>query len=332
MKRTVLYKNSCDRTAAAVELCFYYKTLCASVRICFKLFYFCDKKYGFEKVGNSLSCKSRYGNAYNVSAPFFGNEVVLCKFRLYRVYISRGLIYFIYRNDDGNARCLCVVYSLYRLGHDSVVSRNYDYGNIRRLGASCTHCRKSFMSRGVEECYVFSVEVYSVSAYMLCYTAGFSRSYTRMTYSVEKRCLTVVNVTHNAYDGASCYEVFLFVCLFVEEFILYCNNNFLRYDSAHLVCDKISGIIVYYLVYRRHNAHHHELFDNFSRGDFHKPCKFSYRYFVGNGDLYRLRLFVLVVFLCVHHRNVTAFSLCIRIVVLLFFKFLSVRSHVIPSG
>ena len=79
------------------------------------------------------------GNADCVTAPLFGNELVLCELLLDSVGINIGLIHFVDSYDDCNACGLCVVDSFDSLGHNTVISGNNEHGNIRSLCAACTH-------------------------------------------------------------------------------------------------------------------------------------------------------------------------------------------------
>ena len=110
-----------------------------------------------------------------------------------------------------------MVYSLDGLGHDSVVSRNYEDRDIGRLCASRSHRGKRLVSGGVEEGKLSVADLYSVSTDVLCDTACLSGGYVRVSYSIEERGLAVVNVTHYADNGCAVNQLILGVLGLVEE-------------------------------------------------------------------------------------------------------------------
>ena len=187
------------------------------------------------------------------------------------------------------------------------------------------------MAGGVEECDVLTVEVNSVSTDVLCDTARLAACNVRMADSIEKRCFTVVNVTHYANNGASCFEVFFRIFNLVKELIFDCNNNFFCNDSAHFFCNEKSRIVIDNLVNRCHNAHHHKLFNDFSGSNLHKLCELANRDFIGDSDLNRLCLLCFIVLLSVHHGSFALFALCIGVLLGLFFHFLAVGRHIVSA-
>ena len=186
MESTVLHENRCHGTSALVKSRLYYDTLCAAVGISFQLLHFRYEKHHFEKLGNTLFRQRGNRNAYRISAPLLGNEVILRESLLYSLGICSGLIHLVYGNDYGNACRLCMVYSLYRLRHDAVVCGNYENRDIRRFRAARTHSRKCRMTRCIKECDVLAVAVYSVCTDMLCDTACFARGDSRVSYRIKK--------------------------------------------------------------------------------------------------------------------------------------------------
>ena len=154
--------------------------------------------------------------------------------------------------------------SLDCLRHDTVISGNNKDCHVSYLRASRTHCRERFMTRCVKECNYSVVELYAVSAYVLCDTARFIFSYACMTDCVKKRCLTVVNVTHYNNYRRTRNKVFLLILMLClnHEHILFCKDNLLLYGYSEIITDKLSRFKVYCLILRSHNAKHHKLLYN----------------------------------------------------------------------
>ena len=119
---------------------------------------------------------------------------------LYLVGICGGLIHLVYRNYYRKISSLCVIYRFYRLRHDTVICRNNEYCDISSQRTSCTHSCKRFMSGCIKECDVPAACLYSVSTDVLCDTACLACGNVCVSYSVKKRCFTMVNVSHNNND------------------------------------------------------------------------------------------------------------------------------------
>ena len=290
MESTCLNENCCNGAAAAIKLCLDYDTLRTACGICLIFSDLCNEKDVLKKVGDTHTCKSGYGTAHNVAAPLLGHEGVVCELALYGVGVSRGLIHLIDGNDDLNACSLCMVDSLNCLGHDTVVCRNDEDSDISSLCTAGTHCCERLVSGGVKEGDILAVDVYGISTDMLCDTAGLTLGDARMADSIEKRCLTVVNVTHYADNGGTLNEVLIAVLLLVEELLLNGNDYLLGTNGTKLVCNKVCRIVIDDLVYRNHHAHHHKAL-NYLCGSYLKTaCKLAYAYLLGDRDLKGLLL------------------------------------------
>ena len=221
----VLYKHSSYRTSSLVEPCFYYYTLCTSVGIRLKLCNLSGEKNHFEKLIYTLFCFCGNRYARYISSPFLGNYIVLGKLLLYSIGICPHLIHFVYCYYYGNACCLCMIYSLYRLRHDTVIGCYNKYCYIGSHCTSCPHSRKCFVSGGIKEGYFLSVHLNTVCSYMLCNTSCFAHRYICVTYSVKQRGLSVVNVSHNYNYRCSFYQVAVIVLAVVYNSFLDSYDN-----------------------------------------------------------------------------------------------------------
>ena len=104
------------------------------------------------------------------------------------------------------------------------------------------------MTGSVKEGDVLVVDINSVSTDVLSNTACLACSYVCMTDLIEKRGLTVVNVTHNNNDRSSFNEVFFAVHFFAEQLFFNGNDNLLGYCRTHFVGNKEGGIVVDILI------------------------------------------------------------------------------------
>ena len=97
---------------------------------------------------------------------------------------------------------------------------------------------------------------------MLSDAARFALGYVCVTDSVEDRCLTVVNVTHNNYDRRSADEVSVVILAVVDNLFLDCNDYLFLNLCVELHSDELRCIVVDCIVRGNHRAHHKRLFNN----------------------------------------------------------------------
>ena len=110
------------------------------------------------------------------------------------------------------------------------------------------------MAGSIEKSYLLTVEVNSVCADMLGDTARLCRGDIGMAYSVKKRGLAVVNVTHDNDDRVSRRKILCGVIGIVDYSVLYSDNDFLFGLCAELGRDYRGGVVVDDLVDSSHNA------------------------------------------------------------------------------
>ena len=247
MKSSLLYKNCSNRALSFVKLCFNNQTSGCTVWICFQFTYLCCKQDHFKKSINSLSCmgRNRYKNC--TSTPVFRNQLVFRKFLFYTFNIGTWFINLVNSNNDLNACCFCMADSLYCLRHYTIVRCNNQNCNICRISTTHTHCSKCFMSRSIQESNLLSVDLYHRSTDMLCDTASLTSGYICFTDSIQKRCLTMVNVTHNTDNRWSWNHLGFILFFLFQKFsdhihllFRFCNNiifqsNFLSFFKIDLM-------------------------------------------------------------------------------------------------
>ena len=174
------------------------------------------------------------------------------------------------------------------LRHDTVVgSDDYD-GDIRSLGAARTHCGKCCVTGGIKEGDVLAVNVYAVCTDVLSNTARLSCGYVCISYLIEQRGLTVVDVTHNDNDGCALDELVVAVLGIVKQTILDGDNDLLGRLCADILGYVQRGIKVDILGDVSHNARAHKSLDDLRCGDLESCRKVAYG--DGFGDCYLERL------------------------------------------
>ena len=95
---------------------------------------------------------------------------------------------------------------------------------------------------------------------------GFRIRNVGMTNLIQKRRLTVVNVTHNRNDWWSRYHVFRILVFLIKEFVQVGNvflNLFLSFDPI-ISGQKLNRVRIQGLVLVDHDAKHEQLLDDFS--------------------------------------------------------------------
>src|SRR5699024_5274860 len=95
----------------------------------------------------------------------------------------------------------------------------YQNSDICRLRATKTHGSKGFMTRCIKERDLLVVDIYHISADMLCDTTGFSLCDMRGTNGIQKRSLTVVNMTHDTDNQRTTHQGALIVLFLFQKFL-----------------------------------------------------------------------------------------------------------------
>ena len=145
------------------------------------------------------------------------------------------------------------------------------------------------MTGGVKESYLLTVEVDSVSADVLCYSARLGSCHICVAYGIEQRCLSVVNMTHNDHDRVSGLKVRGVIVAVVYYSVLNGNNYLLLSSRAELRRDYRRRVVVNNLIDGGHNAQREKLFNNLGGCHFQHCRKLGNNYLVRYFDNY-LRL------------------------------------------
>ena len=99
-----------------------------------------------------------------------------------------------------------MVDSLHGLRHNTVIGSYYQDRNICGIGTTHTHGSKCLMARRIQKRDLLVIDGDHISTDVLCDTACFPVSHVGISDAVQKRCLTVVNMTHNTDYRRSCNQ------------------------------------------------------------------------------------------------------------------------------
>ena len=167
-----------------------------------------------------------------------------------------------------------MVDSFYSLWHNTIICCNYKDCDISGICTTHTHSCKCFMSRCIQECNLLTVYIYCVSTDMLCDTACFLICYVSLTDSIQKRSLTMVNVSHYADNRRSLNHIFFFFFILFQQLFDNVYLNFLLADDIIINCDILSSFIGNLLIYRYDLSLHEELLNDSGWLDLHLISQF----------------------------------------------------------
>ena len=122
---------------------------------------------------------------------------------------------------------------------------------------------------------------------MLGNAAGFPCRNRCVPDRVQKGGFTVVNVSHNHHNRGAGLQLLFFILVYVNEFFLNRDDNFLFNLAAHFLRNNGGGLKVDELADRRHYTVFHQAFNHFSSTFFHAGRKFPYGNFIGNLHFHR---------------------------------------------
>ena len=212
-------------------------------------------------------CRNR--NKYCTSAPIFRNQFIFRQFLFYSLNIRIRLINLVDGNNNFNSGCLGMVNGLYRLWHHAIIRCHHKNGNIGGIRTTHTHCRKCLMSRCIQEGNLLSVDGYHISTNMLCDTARFAIGYLSVTDGIQQRCLTMIDMTHNADNRWTCNHIVLCFFLLTKQFLNNIHLDFRLTDAVEFQCNLFCLLIIHVLVYRHHNALHKQFLNDHRSLHFH---------------------------------------------------------------
>ena len=111
--------------------------------------------------------------------------------------ICRRFIHFIDGYDNRYAGSFRMVNRFNCLGHNAVVRRYDQNGNVCALCASGTHGSKRLMARRIQEGNLLAACIYSISANMLSDTACFTGRYMSLADGIQQGGFAMIDMAHN---------------------------------------------------------------------------------------------------------------------------------------
>ena len=282
MEGSLLYEDCRHGTASLVKLGLDDHSSGLSLCVCLELHDIRCEGYHLQQIVNARSCLCGNRHKYRAAAPFLGNELVFRKLLLHAVGICTGLIYLVYCNDYLNICGLCMVYGLYRLGHDAVVSRNNEDHDIGGIGTSHTHRREGLMSGGVKEGYLPALDADRIGSYGLGNAACLLFGDVALSYGIKQRGLAVVDVTHDADYRRTLFHGALILFILFEELCNDVYRLFMLTDDVVVYGDILGFLVADLGVYRHYLPRKEELFDYHGGLQSHVICKFLDGQRVGN--------------------------------------------------
>ena len=262
MKCSLLDQYVCHRAFSLVQLCLQNKSSCLAVRICLQLQNIRSKKDHIQQAINALSgfCGNR--NEDCASSPVFRNQSVFGQLLFYTVHICARLINFVYRYNNLDARRFGMVNRLNGLGHHAVIGSHNKNRDIRGFRAAHTHGGKCLVPRCIQERYLPIPHLDAVGTDILRNSSRLAVGHMRIADVVQKRCFTMIDMTHDADDRGTRNEILLFLFVFLQKLGDHIDLLLRLGDNIVLQGNFLGLLIVDLLVYRIHFAFHKEIFDN----------------------------------------------------------------------
>ena len=220
-----------------------------------------------------------------LAAPLLGHEAVLGELLHDPVGVGVFLIDLVHRHEDGDIGSLSVVDGLHGLGHDTVICRHHQNGNIRDHSAAGTHGRKRLMARRIQKRDGLAVNLHLIGADVLGNAAGLAGGNGRIADGIQQRGLAVVHVAHDHHNGSAGNQILGPVLRGVDELFLDSDHNLLFHLAAKLLGHKGGGIKVDDLAQRGHDAVFHQALDHLCAGLFHAAGQLTHADLIGNLDL-----------------------------------------------
>ena len=207
-------------------------------------------------------CGDRY--EFVLPAPVCRHDIDLGQLGFDIVRIGTLFVHLVDCNDHRDTCCFGMRNRFLGLRHDTVICCNDDNNDIGRLCSTCTHLSKGFVARSINERDLLAVLLYLVGTHMLCNTARFSVRYFGRTDLVKKRCLTMVDVTHDRNDRRSLFKVCIFfgiVDLYIVKLIERIHRSDFHFELFSKDLNLVFGKEV---ILRYHHSEGKEYFDHFA--------------------------------------------------------------------
>ena len=143
------------------------------------------------------------------------------------------------------------------------------------------------MTGGIKEGDILILNLYAVRADRLRDATCLTRGNVGMADRVKQRGLTVVNVTHNTYDGRSRLELICGILVLVEELLLDRYDDLLRDRYAEFERNQLCGVVINGLIDRSHLSEQHQLLHDLNCRYVQTGCELTNNDRLGKRDRFR---------------------------------------------
>ena len=215
------------------------------------------------------------------SAPIFHQQVHAGQLFFDLFGIRFCPVHLVDGKHNGDTGCLRVADGFLGLGHDRVVRRHNNNGNVGHLGTAGTHGGKRFVARCIQEGDLLtSGQLHTVSTNVLRDAPGLTGDDIGLPDVVQKRGFTVVDVSHDRNNRGTGRQIFFGIGCFQQglvDFFVHKEDGeteFIRYDGERL--------LVQTLVHGDHDAQGQTDGDNGRYRHRHHVGQFGYRHKLGN--------------------------------------------------
>ena len=196
---------------------------------------------------------------------------------VYLLRVGTILVYLIDCKDHRYTGSLGVADGFTGLGHDGVVCRHHDDGDVGDFGTAGTHGCEGLVTGRVQEGDGFAIgHVHLVGTDVLGDTTCLPGDHVCIPDIVEQGGFTMVDVTHDGDDRRSGLQVFRIIFLILVLHL----HLFLHVDEfdfeAEFSGDELDDFRIEALVDGYHDAKAHTLADDFSEADIHQVGEFAY--------------------------------------------------------
>ena len=274
---TGLDQDRRDRALALVETAFNHQAACRRVDRGFQFQHFGLQQYLLEQVVDTLAGFCRHWHERRLATVFFRHNLFGDQFLRHALDVAARFVDLVDRHDQRYAGSFRVGDRFLRLRHHAVVGRHHQDDDVGCLGATGTHCRKGFVTRGVEEGDHAAWRFDVVSADVLRNAARFARCHLGAADVVQQRGLAVVDVTHDGNHRCARGRLEVSVLTLVGQ---QCFRIVFRRGKclvAHFFHENHRGFLVQHLVDGAHLAQLHQLLDDFGCLDGHLVRQFGDR-------------------------------------------------------
>ena len=284
LQGAVLDQQGRHRAPALVQTGFDDGALARPVGIGLQLRHFGGEGHHLQKVVNADVLFGGNFAADGFAAPVLGDQAMLGELLHYFVGVGVFLVDFVHRHHNGDVGCFCVADGFNGLGHDAVVCRHHQNGDIRHHGAPGAHGGERLVTRRVQEGDGLAVQLDLIGADVLGDAAGLAGGHGRIPNGVQKGGFAVIHVAHDHHYRGTGDQVLRLVLGHVDELFLNGDHDFLFHLAAHFLGDEGGGVVVDHLGQGGHDAVFHQGLDHLRAGFLHPAGQLAHGNLVGNLD------------------------------------------------